>query len=410
MKIKKIIYSLRFNVLIFSLIIIFLLLNVFLPQERTIGTLKMKEISSKNKFYGFFFDILGFKDVPKSYPFLILIFLFYLQLLFFIFKFSSKVLNKIKVKRPNYENWESLKLKEKDLFFERLKKAGFKEFNLKEGKYFVLNEYSPLGFILFHISFLFLLTGGILLYYTREEIYLTIAKDQGVFLRDRGFSKIKRSPLFFKNEENFLIFLEDLEYIYEGRDLKDLNLKLKIKDGSSHFEGICKINYPLNYKSYKFYPLYKDDAFLIEIQNKEGYLMEKGIIFSNCFEKENAFYKFDVGIDAEILCQEEIKIKFKYNGSEDFLPLKENFKISLNDFEIFIKGKIDWIKFMVVKELGGFMLIIGFLLGILGIAFRFLFPKKEIFLIEDNAYFKSDYFNLSFKNYLENLGGVDGKT
>ncbi len=65
---------------------------------------------------------------------------------------------------------------------------------------------------------------------------------------------------------------------------------------------------------------------------------------------------------------------------------------------------------MVVKEMGGFILIIGFLLGILGISFRFLFPKKEIFFIEDTVYFKSDYFNLSYKNYLENLGGVDGKT
>lgn len=410
MSLKKTFFSLKFTALILFIILFLLLLNVLIPQERVLGEKYLEELSKKNKFYDFIFNKLNFKDIPSSPFFLFSLFLFYLQLVFFIFKYIKRTLNRIKIKDPDYNFWRRYKiLSLKEDFKENLKERGFKHFKLKEGEdYFVENELSPLGFMLFHISFLFLLTGGLVLNYTRGVSIATVALGQTINLNDSQWVKKIKRPLIEKRQE-LAISLNEVFCSFD----KKLSLPLEFKANLTIFEKGKKIsryfeiNKPLKYKNLNFYPHFYENAYIIEIEDPEGYIIEKPILFSKCRRKEVVNFSLKEGFGGRFLCEEKEKILIHRGDLKGEMVLKEGETLFLGDYKIKFISNLPWIEIKIVEERGGGILIFGFILGISGILLRFIFPKREVVLKDKEIFIKADYFPENFLNFLNNFIEVE---
>lgn len=404
MLLKKTIFSLKFTALILFVLLFLLLLNVLLPQERVLGKEKLKEISEKNKFYYFIFNKLNLKDIPSSPIFLFFLFLFYFQLIFFIFKYIKTTLNKIKIREPHYVFWKRFKIVNlKKSFYEDLKKRGFKYFKLKDGgDYFVENELSPLGFMLFHISFFFFLTGGIFISYTRGVSIANLALGQTINLEDPLWVEKIKKPIF-EEKKDIMISLNEVYCNWDSKEGLPLKFKshLTIIDKGKKISDYFEINKPLKYKNLNFYPNYSEDAYIIEIEDPQGYIIEKPILFSKCKRGKEIKFNLTGGFEGKFLCDKGERILiFKGNFKEE-LNLKENEAIFLENYKIKFLSKVPWVEIKIVEERGGIILILGFILGSLGIILRFLFPKREIVIKEMEIFIKADYFPENFLNFLQ---------
>jgi len=399
MKFYKNFYSLKFTALLIFLLIFFLFLNVLLPQERIVGKEKIKEIVKKNLFLKFLFYDLNLKDIPSSPLFLATLFLFYLQLIVFIFRYFKLTLKRIKIKEPNFENWKFLKLKaDMEAVRDFLKEKGWKEFKLKENNfYFVINELSPLGFLFFHISFLFYFLSGFLFYYTRSEIEFFLALNQTISLEDERWVSFKKKSRIREDLKGIKIYLNDLNFkLYKDQPLL-FKTKIILWHNNKKIEGASEINKPFKYRDLKIYPIFKDDAYLIQIEDLKGFILEKSIIFSNCSRYINNSYEILGKIKGTIECKEAPYLNLSYFEKKEIVQLKEGIKINLGDLKVKILKKIPWIKFRAINEVGSNILIFGFILSFLGLFFRFLFPKMEIVITKSLIYYKADYFPSSLK-------------
>ncbi|MEJ5165479.1 MAG: cytochrome c biogenesis protein ResB [Thermoanaerobaculia bacterium] len=410
MSLKKTFFSLKFTAIILFIILFFLLLNVLIPQERILGKIYLEEISKKNKFYDFIFNKLNFKDIPSSPFFLFSLFLFYLQLIFFIFRYIKRTIERIKIKEPEYKFWRKYKfLYLKGNFKENLEKKGFKYFKLKEGEdYFIENELSPLGFMLFHISFFLLLTGGIVLNYTRGVSIATVALGQTINLNDSQWVKKIKKPLIEKKRD-VEITLNEVFCRFDDKK----NLALEFRANMTVFEKDRKIsrdfeiNKPLKYRDLYFYPNYYENAYIIEIEDPEGYIIEKPILFSKCRRKEVVGFSLKGGFEGRFLCEGKEKILIHRGDLKGELILKEGETLFLGNYKIKFISNLPWIEIKIVEERGGGILIFGFLLGIAGILLRFIFPRREVVLKDNEIFIKSDYFPESFLNFLKNFIEVE---
>jgi len=399
MKFYKNFYSLKFTALLIFLLIFFLFLNVLLPQERIVGKEKIKEIVKKNLFLKFLFYDLNLKDIPSSPLFLATLFLFYLQLIVFILRYFKLTLKRIKIKEPNFENWKFLKLKaDMEAVRDFLKEKGWKEFKLKENNfYFVINELSPLGFLFFHISFLFYFLSGFLFYYTRSEIEFFLALNQTISLEDERWVSFKKKPRIREDLKGIKIYLNDLNFkLYKDQPLL-FKTKIILWHNNKKIEGASEINKPFKYRDLKIYPIFKDDAYLIQIEDLKGFILEKSIIFSNCSRYINNSYEILGKIKGTIECKEAPYLNLSYFEKKEVVQLKEGIKINLGDLKVEILKKIPWVKFRAINEVGSNILIFGFILSFLGLFFRFLFPKMEIVITKSLIYYKADYFPSSLK-------------
>lgn len=387
-----------------------LLLNVLIPQERILGKIYLEELSRKNKFYDFIFNKLNFKDIPSSPFFLFSLFLFYLQLIFFIFKYIKRTIERIKIKEPDYKFWRKYKfLFLKENFKENLEKKGFKHFKLKEGEdYFIENELSPLGFMLFHISFFFLLTGGIILNYTRGISMASLALGQTININDSQWVKKIKKP-FLERKREIAISLNEVICTLD----KNRNLPLEFKANMTIFEKDKKIsryfeiNRPLKYRDLNFYPHFYEDAYVIEIEDSDGYILEKAILFSRCGRKEEVSFNLKENFKGKFLCEGEEKILIFRGDLKGEMVLKKGEVLLLGGYKIKFVSSLPWVEIKIVEERGGGVLIFGFLLGIAGILLRFLFPRREIVLKNNEIFIKSDYFPENFLNFLKNFIEVE---
>ncbi len=403
MKFKKIFFSLKFSAILIFLLVFFLFLNVFLPQERVLGKEKIKEIVGENSFLKFFFYKLNFKDITSSPLFFLILLLFYLQLIFFIFRYFKLTLKRIKIKEPNFKNWKSLKIKgEIEEIKNFLKEKSWKEFQIKENKlYYVINELSPLGFLFFHFSFLLYLLSGFLLYYTRSEKEFFLALNQTVSLEDESWVLQKRKPKIKESLKNLKVYLKNVNLnLYKEEPLL-FKTEIVLWHNNKMINGNAEINKPFKYKTLKVYPVFQDDAFLIQVEDKEGYIIEKPIIFSNCSKKIGSAYRILDKIEGEIGCEKVPYLNLSYNGKKEKLQMIEGREINFGDIRVKIIKKVPWVKFRAINESGSFPLFLGFILSILGLIFRFLFPNREIVISNSLIYYKADYFPSSLKELIE---------
>lgn len=297
----------------------------------------------------------------------------------------------------------------------------------------VKNRFSPFGFLLFHVSFLFFLIGGLLIMYTRFSGNLALTEGEQFSSDIKQFSVIKSEPKIFHALPGFGMRLLRVTPSYVGSVGTDLDVAMEIESSQKKFETVLKVNHPVRIGAISILPENVDFAPLFILREKGGEELQ-GIYFSlyvlkggeDSFEFAGVPYKIYVRfypdfeeLDGKpgtrslairnpvfhIRVEKEGKILYEGNRVPGEWAAFDNFELSCSEIRY-------WVDFLVVREYGEVPLSLGFLLGVAGLTLRLIFFQKTVRVHIRNcdgryALFiggRSESFQHSFRDELGHLG------
>lgn len=297
----------------------------------------------------------------------------------------------------------------------------------------VKNRYSPFGFLLFHVSFLLCLVGGLFVMYTRFSGELVLTEGQQFNADLKQFHKITRDPKIFKALPPVGIQVNRVLPKYEkdpvtGKDIgTDLDIQLKIKYWDSVNDEVAKINEPI--KRGPLVVLAHDIGVspLLVLRAPGGKVIDGGFISLKVLKEQEDSFQFDGlpytffvrfypdhvvkdGVDAsrsQYLRNPVIRIRVQ-KGKEDVYEgaLRIGQAASFDSDTLYFEDIRYWVNFKMIREYGNTPLFAGYLCGAIGLIMRLVFYQKSLrIVLEDRGQEqriwiegRSEYYQHSFED------------
>lgn len=296
----------------------------------------------------------------------------------------------------------------------------------------VKNRLSPIGFLIFHASFLFCLLGGLIVVYTRFSGNLLLTEGEEFNSDIRQFRIIKNDPIVLKELPDLGILLQKVSPSYDGTTPTDLNVSLRIKYMSETYDVSTKINEPVNKGPISILPVSVGVSPLFILKEKTGKEIAGGYFSLNILKGDEDYFVFqDIPY--------RIYVKFypdyiKQNGEPATASWSLNnpvFKLSVEKggkkaYEGYVRaGEVAefdglelrcadiryWVDFLVVREYGNTLLMAGFILGAIGLLMRLVFFQKTVRVhlrYHDGGCTifisgRSEYYEQTFNEELDNI-------
>ncbi|MBI5103364.1 MAG: cytochrome c biogenesis protein ResB [Nitrospirae bacterium] len=263
----------------------------------------------------------------------------------------------------------------------------------------VRNRFSPLGFLLFHISFLVCCIGGLLLVYTRFSGNLTLTEGEEFYADMSKFRLIRDNPIFMKALPNFGIAVLKVTPRYDGTTATDLSVRLRLKYEEDISEVVTRVNEPVNKGPVSVLPSNIGISPLFVLKRPGGEELDGGYFSLNIFKgEEDSFefqgapYKVHVKFFPDFAEQGgkaitrslEIRnpvflLRVERAGEKRFEGyMRLNEPVFIDGVEMYCKDIRYWVDFLIVREYGNTLLFAGFLLGATGLIMRLIFYQKTV--------------------------------
>lgn len=294
----------------------------------------------------------------------------------------------------------------------------------------VKNRLTVFGFLVFHLSFLVLLAGGLLIFYTRFSGNIVLTEGQSFDGDVKQFRQISRQPKIMHALPSLLFSLEKVTMAYEGGLPSDLSVALRIRYEGEEKNEVIGINRPVKMGSLTMLATSVGVSPLFILRNAgdrkeiDGAWVSlnvlKGQEDSFSFEN-NPETVFHARFFPDYVLEDG---KEKTRSPEILNPafhitVKKN-KISIAEatirpgqamvFEPYMLEFADlrhWAEFQVVREIGPAPLIAGFVLAITGLVLRLIFYRREVRVaVEGGTIYlagKSDLYQDSFEEEMDGM-------
>lgn len=276
----------------------------------------------------------------------------------------------------------------------------------------IKNRYSPFGFLLFHVSFLLCLIGGLLILYTRFTGHLMLTEGQ-VFNADlKQFRKINREPKIMKALPAVGINLERVSTHYEkDAAMKkyvttDLDVKMQISYKNTIDDVVVRINQPVNLGALSILAEQIGVSPLFVLRSSEGKELDGGYINLNVlhggedsFQFEGSPYTYFIKLYTDYAVKDgveqslskelknlmvririEKEKKVVYEGR---MGMGE--RVSFDAYSLSFEHIRYWVDFLVIREYGDIPLFMGFLFGVIGLIMRLVFYQKTLKIAVEDA-------------------------
>lgn len=290
------------------------------------------------------------------------------------------------------------------------------------------NRFSPLGFLLFHASFILCLLGGLLVMYTRFSGELALTEGQAFEGDMNQFRKITKVPRVMKGMESLGIMLLKVRHGYENNIAVELDAGVKIRHRSETTDEVMRVNEPVKRGAFT---ILADDVgvspyfVLMDAEGKavsSGYFAlktakgaEDGFRFPDMpYEFTVRFYPDyykDKGRDATR--SENIKNPvFSIKAAKDGWPAGEGLiargeALKVGGYYLSFTELRQWASFIIVREYGAGTLMAGFALALIGLMARLVFYQRQVWLaVEQGTVYmggRGEYYALAFEAELDAL-------
>jgi len=296
----------------------------------------------------------------------------------------------------------------------------------------VKNRFSPLGFLLFHVSFLFCLIGGLLVVYTRFSGNLTLTEGEEFYADMARFRVIKNDPILFKALPDFGIKIRKVSPSYEGNTATDLDIAMDLKYGDALLDVMARINEPVSRGPLSILPVSVGISPLFVLRGGGGQEITGGFFSLNVlkgdedsFEFQDMPYKIYVRFFPDFVEQNgqgstrSLDIKnpvFKLTVEQAGKKIYENFvrpgeSANFEGLELYCNEIRYWVDFLVVREYGNTLLFVGFFIGALGLIMRLVFYQKtvHVYIEYHNGVCtlfmtgRSEYYSQTFREEFERI-------
>ena len=405
-KITKYLSSLRFTILLISLLGIIFAVGLWVPQKKLLKTIYLDWQKGSPNLVAFL-DAVGLTSVYTSPVTVTLWLFFFINLSLVMWQRLPLIKKKVAltpdrivdpVLAPGYAFKKRYPLPDQvgdDALLATLAKSGYALLGDAKGFYGVKNRLAPIAFALFHLSFFLILLGGLISVYTEFVGYLDLAQGEtfrGELSRYVQDPRPKMPAIGEPPQVSFTV----KSIVPEVVRNTPTGIKVALVDskGQSH---VVDINVPWNvgassfvFKHLGMAPLFViknaggqeiDGAYLkLDVLNRRqdrfglagyefttlffpDYALKEGKHSTRTMEFNNPVFYISVARDGK----EITKGLVPRGGTLEF----EGHRLEMHDL-------LYWVRFHVVKQNGLPVLYAGFALATIGVIWRLLFYRREM--------------------------------
>lgn len=424
--------SLRTTAWLLVLLSALLLLNVAVPQEAVLGAEAFSALASHGPWNRFFLVTLGLGHLSTSPVFLCALGLFFLNLLAVLADRTGPTLRQVRMRDMSEEQvrrqtaaptalavaptegWstaDALRL---------LRGHGFRAMRMGDSAAWgVKNRTAPLGFLLFHASFLLLCAGGALLYYTREVLTARLVEGQAF---EAGWGRVVRAAPWTGPGPPAFELLE-VRSRFEAGEPTDLSASVRFRYAGGAREATSRVNHPARLGNAALLVEQAGVAPELWLQDDEGFTVDRVSVAATTKGGEPTEVALAQGRFVAVLSPlwpgAGLPSREELAGLPLTLTLREGeavlFEGTLLPGRSAAAGPLRlqlvrhrfWAGFRVVTERGGGLLISGFLLGVVGLLWRMLAFRREVFLSWEGGVLKAagrgEFFPGRVRDELESI-------
>ena len=404
-KVSKYLSSLRFTLLLISLLGVMFLLGLWIPQESLVGLEQLALWKAKAPLLVGTLTTLKLTNIYTSPFMLVLWFFFYLNLSLVMWQRIPLIQKRIALVVPKLDDPETAPGYPFRASYPlsaggdcaqvtaMLRKRGFSILGGADRFYGVKNRLSPIAFGLFHISFFFILLGGMISVYTKFVGMVDLAEGesfQGEVARynptpmlpkfggppEVAFTVKNIRPLVVDNTPTGL----EVQLVEAGGTVRNLSINKPYDVGCTSFvikdlglAPLFEVRDPagktldgayvkLNVMKGKG-DTFLMGGFLFRVHFFPDYTVKDGVAATASEEFKNPVF--------EVLVEQKGK-----QIAKGIIP--KGGALSFDGYQLAMLQMPFWVRFMVIKEYGLFILYTGFAMASLAVIWRFLFFRREI--------------------------------
>jgi len=406
--------GLKFTAVVLSLLIAAYLSGLIIPQKWMFASNGEYEQWLRQRSLNGILDALGLTDIFLSPLVVTLLALFFLNLVIVLAsrfrivgrrmylgeqpEIQAEALRKTGVCKELGGIGQEDAVRRIGLFFRRRRWSFLK--GKQEGTFLALrNRYSPVGFILFHVSFLLCLAGGVTLGLTRFAGKVVLTEGQE-FNSDIGSLKIVRNAKLRRELPPIGFLLENIQPRYEKGVPTELVTELQVSFGGKVGRERIRINEPVTRGPYTVLEQRLGVSPLFVVTDRSGRELDGAFVSLRAL-KEGDEDSFRLNFDPDIIFYARFYPDYeKKAGNASRSPDVHNPAFHLlikKDTAILYEGTLRigdsadagafritfrewryWIELLLVREYGELPLIAGFFLACLGLLIRFGLYQRHI--------------------------------
>ncbi len=287
-----------------------------------------------------------------------------------------------------------------DSVIERMREGlrGYR-FHREGGRFLaVRNRFGPFGHLLFHLSFIIILAGGLTVYYTRTTGVARVTEGQMFTGTAAEYSSLR--PPKAGSPPDIAFMVQDIEPEFVRDEPVQLNASLLLMRQGGPVPRSVGINRPLAAGDTSILIRSADVAPKFRLMQQDPPLVyEQAVVSLKVLAGE---------MDSYIVPFTKFRLDFVFYpdfAERDGLPYTRSLRMDNPVFRVAIHGAdgkvyeryvrpgeqaeagelvfaLDglalWGEFLIVKERGRWLLVAGFALGMAGLVWRFFFPRVEV--------------------------------
>ena len=311
----------------------------------------------------------------------------------------------------------------------RGKLMGYRFYSDKDRFAAVRFRFGPFGHLLFHLSFFFLLVGGLLVFYTRTVGTILVTEGDSFSAGTQNFLALSRSYLDRAPDISFRV--AKITPVFKKEELLSLKTILEVyRDGRTYRKDI-DINHPAVLGDTSVLIMDVGVSPLIRLTRNGEVLMDSYVGSLGLLKGKTEDFEFPgTDINLNFIYYPDYVLEDGRKRTRSLQPLNPTFHIALSrGWDELFKGMIrvgetihlDGLsfsvtdiryhgKFLIVQEKGTPFLDIGFFMGLAGLLWRFFFYRREVRgqfregVLHLSA--RSEYFQGQGKKRLERLASA----
>ncbi len=405
-KLKKYLSSLRFTILLISLLGLIFALGLLVPQKRLLKTIYL-EWQRNSPGLVAFLDAVGLTDVYASPITITVWLLFFLNLSLVLWQrwplVKSRIaLSETRIADPKvaggYPFRNSYPLPPDlngDTIIAALRKNRYTVLGEASGFYGVKNRLAPIAFMIFHLSFFLVLLGGVVSIYTEFIGFIDLAQGenfQGELDRYNKMPIPKIPAIGSIPKVSFKI--QNIVPQVERNTVTGIKVTLADDGGKNHEVGI---NTPYNTDNSSFVFKHLGVAPLFVLKDASGKEIQGAYFKLDVVKgRQDTFRLGDFIFTADFFSDYELKDGAHTSKSMEFTnpvfvitvardgrkfaeaAVPRNGSMAFAGYSLEMRDMPFWVRFYVVKQRGLSILYAGFALASIGVIWRLLFYRREI--------------------------------
>ncbi|RII25034.1 MAG: cytochrome C biogenesis protein ResB [Geobacter sp.] len=404
-KFMKFLSSLRFTLLLISLLGVMFLAGLWIPQRSLLTQAMYNQWKHNSPSLVAFFEALGFTSIYASPLMLILWCLFFINLALVMWQRIPLIKKRIALPEgqpgnpesaPGYPFHATYHLPagmDGTTILSLLRKRGFAVIGDSNGFCGVKNRFSPIAFGLFHISFFLILLGGMISVYTRFTGLIDLAEGESFQGETVRYNASPQMPKIGPPPRVSFTVKSILPTLTSG---VPTGLKVRMVDGRG-VEHEADVNRPYKTDNSSFIVSTVGPAPLFVVQDRSGKEIDGAYMKLNVMGgKEDVFSLAGYQFRATFYPDYYLKNGAPASHSPEFKnpvfmitverqgkavttgTVTKGGSLGFDDYQLMLKELPYWVRFSVFKERGLFIIYAGFALASLAVVWRFLFYRREV--------------------------------